>query len=118
MFTHHTSLSKCRRGHIAIGPRISRCGQSALAASNPACRAVDAADSEGLHGHRPSAWHRVRVPGGVGTFAIQLAKTVATTTSATNVDLVKSLGADVVIDCRQEDFEKVLSGYDVVLNRL
>ena len=60
--------------------------------------------------------------GGVGTFAIQLAKhlgaTVATTTSAANVDLVKGLGADVVIDYRQEDFEKVLSGYDVVLNSL
>jgi NADPH:quinone reductase-like Zn-dependent oxidoreductase len=60
--------------------------------------------------------------GGVGTFAIQLAKhigaTVATTTSAANVDLVKSLGADVVIDYRQENFEKVLSGYDVVLNSL
>ena len=60
--------------------------------------------------------------GGVGTLAIQLAKhigaTVATTTSAANVDLVKSLGADVVVDYRQEDFEKVLSGYDVVLNSL
>jgi NADPH:quinone reductase-like Zn-dependent oxidoreductase len=60
--------------------------------------------------------------GGVGTFAIQLAKhlgaTVATTTSAANVDLVKSLGADVVIDYKHEDFAKVLSGYDVVLNSL
>jgi NADPH:quinone reductase-like Zn-dependent oxidoreductase len=60
--------------------------------------------------------------GGVGTFAIQLAKhigaTVATTTSATNVDLVRSLGADVVIDYKKEDFSKVLSGYDVVLNSL
>ena len=60
--------------------------------------------------------------GGVGTFAIQLAKhigaTVATTTSAANADLVKSLGADVIIDYRQEDFEKVLSSYDVVLNSL
>ena len=58
--------------------------------------------------------------GGVGTFAIQLAKhlgaTVATTTSAANVDLVKSLGADVVIDYKKDDFEKILSGYDVVLN--
>src|SRR5437667_8807777 len=60
--------------------------------------------------------------GGVGTFAIQLAKhigaTVATTTSTANVDLVKRLGADVVIDYKTEDFEKVLSGYDVVLNSL
>ena len=58
--------------------------------------------------------------GGVGTFAIQLAKhigaTVATTTSAANVDLVRSLGADIVIDYKKEDFAKVLSGYDVVLN--
>lgn len=58
--------------------------------------------------------------GGVGTFAIQLAKhlgaTVATTTSASNVELVKSLGADVVIDYRKDDFETLLRDYDVVLN--
>ena len=58
--------------------------------------------------------------GGVGTFAIQLAKhlgaTVATTTSASNIDMVRNLGADVVIDYKKDDFEKVLSGYDVVLN--
>jgi alcohol dehydrogenase len=58
--------------------------------------------------------------GGVGTFAIQLAKhlgaTVATTTSAGNMAWVKALGADVVIDYKKEDFEQVLSGYDVVLN--
>ncbi|MGX8008651.1 NADP-dependent oxidoreductase [Mesorhizobium sp. ORM8.1] len=58
--------------------------------------------------------------GGVGTFAIQLAKhlgaTVATTASAASASLVKGLGADVVVDYRKDDFEKVLSGYDVVLN--
>ncbi len=58
--------------------------------------------------------------GGVGTFAIQLAKhlgaTVATTTSAGNAALVKSLGADVVIDYRTQDFEDVLRDVDVVLN--
>ena len=60
--------------------------------------------------------------GGVGTVAIQLAKhlvaTVATTASAVNADLVRSLGADVVIDYRTQDFAKILSGYDVVLNSL
>lgn len=60
--------------------------------------------------------------GGVGTFAIQLARhlgtTVATTASATNKDLVTSLGADVVIDYRKDVFEKAISGYDVVLNSL
>ena len=58
--------------------------------------------------------------GGVGTFAIQLAKylgaTVATTTSAANFDLVKSLGADIVIDYKKDDFETILKNYDVVLN--
>ncbi|WP_316230354.1 NADP-dependent oxidoreductase [Bradyrhizobium sp. SZCCHNR1051] len=58
--------------------------------------------------------------GGVGTIAIQLAKhlgaTVATTTSTKNAALVNSLGADVVIDYTTQDFEKVLSGYDVVLH--
>ncbi|MFJ8966451.1 NADP-dependent oxidoreductase [Lentzea sp. NPDC102401] len=60
--------------------------------------------------------------GGVGTFAIQLAKhlgaTVATTTSAANADLVRRLGADVVIDYREDDFETVLRDYDVVLHSL
>ena len=60
--------------------------------------------------------------GGVGTAAIQLAKhlgaTVATTTSTANVDLVKSLGADVVVDYKQEDFEAILHDYDVVLDPL
>jgi NADPH:quinone reductase-like Zn-dependent oxidoreductase len=60
--------------------------------------------------------------GGVGTVAIQLAKHlgafVATTTSTANVDWVKALGADVVIDYKQQDFATVLRDYDVVLNSL
>lgn len=58
--------------------------------------------------------------GGVGTFAIQLAKHlgayVATTTSANNIDLVKSLGADLVINYKTEDFETRLKDYDLVLH--
>lgn len=58
--------------------------------------------------------------GGVGTIAIQLAKhlgaTVATTTSADNFELVKSLGADIVIDYKTQDFETILNAYDLVLN--
>ncbi len=58
--------------------------------------------------------------GGVGTFAIQLAKHlgafVATTTSTANVEWVKALGADLVIDYKKDDFEKILQDYDVVLN--
>jgi len=58
--------------------------------------------------------------GGVGTFAIQLAKhlgaKVATTTSAANAALVRSLGADVIIDYKTQAFENVLSDYDLVLH--
>lgn len=58
--------------------------------------------------------------GGVGTIAIQLAKhlgaTVATTASAKSFDLLEKLGADIVIDYKNSDFENKLSNYDAVLN--
>ncbi|KPX15281.1 Zn-dependent oxidoreductase, NADPH:quinone reductase [Pseudomonas amygdali pv. dendropanacis] len=60
--------------------------------------------------------------GGVGSIAIQLAKHlgayVATTTSTSNVEWVKSLGADIVIDYKTQDFVTELRDYDVVLNSL
>ena len=43
---------------------------------------------------------------------------VAATAGTDNVDLVKKLGADLVIDYRKDEFEKRLSDYDVVLNSL
>lgn len=68
------------------------------------------------------AGQKVFIPagsGGIGTIAIQLAKhfgaSVATTTSAANAGLVRELGADRVIDYKSQDFEKLLSGYDMVL---
>jgi NADPH:quinone reductase-like Zn-dependent oxidoreductase len=58
--------------------------------------------------------------GGVGTCAIQLAKhlgaTVATTTGTGNVEWVRDLGADIVIEYRKQDFETVVRDYDVVLD--
>lgn len=58
--------------------------------------------------------------GGVGTFAIQLAKHlgafVATTTSSKNAELVKKMGADLVIDYKSEDFSTILKEYDFVLH--
>jgi alcohol dehydrogenase len=58
--------------------------------------------------------------GGVGTFAIQLAKhlgvTVATTAGAKNHALVKALGADVAIDYRTSRFEAVVKDQDVVFD--
>ena len=60
--------------------------------------------------------------GGLGSTVIQLAKhlgaTVATTTSTGTVELVRELGADVVVDYTTEDFANVLSGYDLVVDSL
>lgn len=60
--------------------------------------------------------------GGVGTFAIQLAKLmgafVATTASDKGYDLVKSLGADLIINYKKENFEEMLTGYDAVYDTL
>jgi len=60
--------------------------------------------------------------GGVGTLAIQMAKhlgaEVATTTSAVNAEMVKNLGADVVIDYKTQKFEEELSDYDLVFDMM
>jgi alcohol dehydrogenase len=60
--------------------------------------------------------------GGVGSYAIQIAKAlgayVATTASTNNVEFVKSLGADEVIDYKITDFTTVISGYDAASNNV
>ena len=68
------------------------------------------------------AGQKVFIPagsGGIGSFAIQLAKhlgaRVATTTSTRNVEWVRALGADEVIDYQQQAFERVLRDHDAVL---
>jgi len=56
--------------------------------------------------------------GGVGTFAVQIAKSfgaeVTAVTSSRNVDLVRSIGADHVIDYTKEDFTKTDQRYDLI----
>ena len=68
------------------------------------------------------AGQKVFIPagsGGIGTFAIQLAKLlgakVGTTVSSGNIELVRELGADEVVDYKQQAFEHQLHGYDAVL---
>lgn len=60
--------------------------------------------------------------GGVGSIAIQIAKSfgayVASTTSTANVGMVKSLGADLVIDYKTQKFEDLIKNYDIVLDTL
>jgi len=60
--------------------------------------------------------------GGVGTFAVQIAKAfgaeVTGVASTTNVDLVRSIGADHVIDYTQEDFRNGGPRYDLILDNV
>ena len=60
--------------------------------------------------------------GGIGVFAIQYAKSlglfVATTTSTQNVEWVKSLGADLVIDYKKQNYLDMIKDYDLVYDTL
>ena len=58
--------------------------------------------------------------GGIGSFAIQIAKhigsIVATTAGEADVDYARKLGADIVIDYKNEKFEDVVKDYDAVFD--
>jgi NADPH:quinone reductase-like Zn-dependent oxidoreductase len=79
---------------------------------------------QGVRDHgRVEAGHQVLIigaSGGVGSYAVQLAKAfgaeVTAVCSGTKVDMVRSLGADRVIDYTRDDFAKGLQRYDVILD--
>ncbi|CAN5647771.1 NAD(P)-dependent alcohol dehydrogenase [soil metagenome] len=93
--------------------------EEAAAVPVAGCTALQAVRDRG--NVRPG--HKVLINGaggGVGTFAVQIAKAfgaeVTATTSTGNIDLVRSIGADHVIDYTHEDFTKQGRRYDVIID--
>jgi NADPH:quinone reductase-like Zn-dependent oxidoreductase len=95
----------------------------------PDAAAITTSGSAALHGLRDAgrleAGQRVLIvgaSGGVGTFALQIAKAmgahVTGVTSTSNVDLVRSLGADDVIDYTREDFTERRGAFDLILDNI
>jgi NADPH:quinone reductase-like Zn-dependent oxidoreductase len=105
---------------IARKPRNLTFVQSA-AVPTSACTALQALQDHGKV--RPG--HKVLIngaSGGVGPFAVQIAKAlgaeVTGVCSAQNIDTIRSIGADHVIDYAQEDFTKAGPRYDVILDNV
>jgi NADPH:quinone reductase-like Zn-dependent oxidoreductase len=93
--------------------------EQAAAVGDSAFTALDAVRDQG----KVQPGHRVLIngaSGGVGTFAVQIAKSfganVTGVCSTRNLDIVRSLGADQVIDYTKEDFTRTEQRYDVMLD--
>ena len=93
--------------------------QQAAACSISAFAALQALRDKGRiqHGHRVLI---VGASGGVGTFAVQIAKSfgaeVTGVCGAKNVEMLRSIGADHVIDYARDDFAEAKRPYDVILD--
>lgn len=107
-------------GSIAPKPRSLTFGQAA-AVPTSACTALQALRDKGKV--RPGQKVLINgASGGVGPFAVQIAKAlgadVTAVCSTPNVDMVRSIGADHVIDYTQEDFTSSGPRYDVILDNV
>ena len=95
--------------------------EQAAAVPTSACTAL-----QGLRDHgKVQPGHKVLIngaSGGVGPFAVQIAKAlgaeVTGVCSTRNVEMVRSIGADHVIDYTQEDFTKGSARYDVIMDNV
>jgi NADPH:quinone reductase-like Zn-dependent oxidoreductase len=103
--------------------------QKPAAMSWPDAAAITTSGSAALHGLRDAgrleAGQRVLIvgaSGGVGTFAVQIAKAmgahVTGVTSMNNVELVRSLGADDVIDYTRDDFTERRGAFDLIFDNI
>jgi len=134
------NVTQFRPGDEVFG-ELSRCGFGAYAefaaapetalASKPAnlsfeeAATLPTAGCTALQGLRKGRIKRARsvlingASGGVGTFAVQIAKTFGTEVTAVcstrNVDVVRSIGADHVMDYSKDDFGTARQRYDVIL---
>ena len=112
----------CVRHDRMIAPKPANIGfEEAAAVDIAGCTALQAVRDKG----KIQAGQKVLIngaSGGVGTFAVQIAKSfgadVTGVCSGRNVDLVKSLGADRVIDYTKEDFTKSDQRYDVIIDNV
>jgi NADPH:quinone reductase-like Zn-dependent oxidoreductase len=103
--------------------------QKPAAMSWPDAAAITTSGSAALHGLRDAgrleAGQRVLIvgaSGGVGTFAVQIAKAmgahVTGVTSMNNIELVRSLGADDVIDYTRDDFTERRGAFDLIFDNI
>jgi NADPH:quinone reductase-like Zn-dependent oxidoreductase len=102
---------------LALRPANLTCEQAA-AVPMAAVTALQALRDGG----KLQAGHRVLIngaSGGVGTFAVQIAKSfgaeVTAVCSTRNIDMVRSLGADHIVDYTREDISKSAQRYDIIL---
>ncbi len=133
-------VTRFKSGDVVFGAHHGTCAEYVAADENmlapqPAnltfeqAAALPTSALAALHGLRDVAKARAgqrvlinAASGGVGTFAVQLAKAfgaqVTGVCSSTNVSMVRSLGADHVIDYTNEDFTDGEQRYDVILDNL
>lgn len=110
--------ARARADKVAPKPRNLTFAQAATIATS-ACTALQALRGSG----EIAAGQRILIvgaSGGIGLFAVQIAKALGTDVtgvcSTTKIDLVRSVGADQVIDYTREDFTRGRQKYDLILD--
>jgi NADPH:quinone reductase-like Zn-dependent oxidoreductase len=120
------------RGTFAEYLTVAEDGAIALKPSNVTLEQAATVSMAGLYAlqalrdpGRIHAGQRVLIngaSGGIGTFAVQIAKSfgadVTGVTSTRNIELVRSIGADHIVDYTREDFTKGVSRYDLILDNV